>query len=75
MRPLVDAEKCRTETVSFRPKEGRRQRAIVRYEDDGFRVNEEFRIDLEPNLDGEAEEIYFHHGVRGVVFGKACLHQ
>ena len=33
---LVDAEECRTETVSFGPKQGRRRRAIVRYEDDGI---------------------------------------
>jgi hypothetical protein len=36
VRPLVDAEKCWTKTVSFRLKEGRRRRAIVRYEGDGF---------------------------------------
>jgi hypothetical protein len=36
VRPLIDAEKCRIEAVSFRPKEGRRRRVIVRYEDDGF---------------------------------------
>jgi hypothetical protein len=34
---LVDAEECRTETVSFGPIQGRRRGAVVvRYEDDGF---------------------------------------
>jgi hypothetical protein len=36
MHLLVDAEECRTETLSFGPKKGWRQRAIVRYEDDGI---------------------------------------
>jgi hypothetical protein len=39
---LTELEECRTETVSFRSKQGRRRRAIVCYENYGFWANEEF---------------------------------
>lgn len=60
IRLLIELEECRTEAVSSGSKQGRRRRAIVCYEDDGFWVNEEFRIDLEPDLLREAEKIHCH---------------
>lgn len=36
VRLLVDAEECRTKTVSFEPKQGQGRRTIVRYEDNLF---------------------------------------
>jgi hypothetical protein len=38
---LIELKECRTETVSFGSKQGRRLRAVVCYEDEGFWVNEE----------------------------------
>jgi hypothetical protein len=41
VRLLIELEEYRAETVSAGSEQGRRRRAVVCYEDDGFWVNEE----------------------------------
>jgi hypothetical protein len=60
MRLLVKLEECRAETVFAGSEQGRRRRAVVCYEDDGFWANEEFRIDLEPDLLGESQKNHYY---------------
>ena len=54
--------------------EGRRQRALFGFEDDGFVEDEELGIDVEPDLRGEVEQVHLRGSMNLMVGVENLLH-